>query len=83
MKTTYVVQCFSKQKNSKKNELVPDTPLQFKTEHEAVGRAERMTDKRIGVVAFSQDFDEATDEFGDMKVLFKFGELPAGLSDEE
>lgn len=83
MKITYVVQGYNKQKSGKQTKLVADTPIQYKNEAEAVNRAERMSTKKVGVIAFAQEFDEATDEYGDTKILAKFGELPAGLADEE
>lgn len=83
MKTTYIVQGYSKQKDGKKTKLIADTALSFKTEQEALIRAEKMSAVRVGVIAASQEYDEDTGEYGEVKILAKYGELPAGFGDEE
>ena len=83
METTYIVQGFSKQKDGKKTKLIADTAMQFKTEHEALMRAEKMSSIRVGVIAASQQYDADTGEYGEVKILVKYGELPAGMGDEE
>jgi hypothetical protein len=35
----------------------------------------------VGVLAFSRSGDTATDEFGDAKVIRKFGDVPDDLSE--
>ena len=48
-----------------------------------VMRAETLSRKEgnIGAVAFSRTGDPATGEFGDAKIIRKFGEVPSDLSD--
>ena len=83
MKATYIVQGFSKQKDGKNTKLIADTAMQFKTEHEALIRAEKMSTMRTGVIAAKQEYDEDTGEYGEVKILAKYGELPPGLCDED
>ena len=47
-----------------------------------VMRAEALSRKpeHVGAVAFSRTGDQATGEFGDAKVIKKFGEVPDDLS---
>lgn len=74
MKTAYIVQPFIQQ--GKK--LIPDTPIQCTTPEDAIRRAERFSEIRAGVIAVSQQYDESTDEFGEIKVLAKYGDIPEG-----
>ena len=57
--------------------------MQFKTEHEALIRAEKMSNMRTGVIAAKQEYDEDTGEYGEVKILAKYGELPPDLCDED
>lgn len=79
MKTTYVVQSFSEEKRRGKMVLVANTPLQMNTEREALSRAERDAERFAGVIAISQEYDEGSDEFGRMTVLFQAGSVPEGV----
>jgi len=78
MKTTYVVQSFSEEMRHGKSTLVANTPRQVHTESEAINRAERDAERFIGVIAISQEYDEGSDEFGRMTVLFQAGSIPEG-----
>ena len=82
MKTTYIVQGFSRQKEGKKTKLIADTAFQFKTEHEALIRAEKLSDKRAGVIAAKQEYDEETGEYGEVKILVRYGEVPPELGED-
>lgn len=79
MKTTYVVQSFSEEIRHGKPTLVPNTPRQVNTAAEAINRAERDAKRFVGVVAISQEYDEASDEFGRMTVLFQAGNVPENM----
>lgn len=79
MKTSYVVQSFSEEMRHGKLSLVANTPRQVNTEAEALTRAERDADRFAGVIAVSQEYDEDSDEFGRMVVLFQSGSVPEGL----
>ncbi len=82
MKTTYVVQSFSEEMRHGKPSLVANTPRQVTTEAEAINRAERDAERFAGVVAISQEYDEESDEFGRMTVLFQAGNVPEGMLGE-
>lgn len=83
MKIVYVVQSFSRQVSGTKSTLITDTAIPCSTEHEAVIRAERLADKRAGVIAVSQEYDEDSGEYGNLIVLAKYGEIPAGAIVED
>jgi hypothetical protein len=48
-----------------------------------VARAEALSRKpgNVGAVAFSRTGDPATGDFGDARIIRKFGEVPTDLSD--
>lgn len=79
MKTAYIVQSFTKQGS----QLITDTPIQCSNADEAIRRADKFTDIRAGVIAISQEYDEETGDFGELKVLAKYGEIPAGAIGDE
>ena len=83
MKTVYIVQGFSRQTSGKKSTLVADTAIPCHNEHEAMIRAERLAEKRAGVIAVAQEYDEDSGEYGELKLLAKYGEIPAGAVGEE
>lgn len=74
MKTAYIVQTFTKQGS----QLIADTPIQCSNADEAIRRAEKFAEIRAGVIAVSQEYDEETGDFGELVVLAKAGEIPAG-----
>lgn len=78
MKTVYYVQTFSYVKVGKKGKtrLQGDQPLQMKTAQDAIGRAERFADKKVGVIAAAQEFDEVTGEYGNFTLLARYGTVP-------
>lgn len=78
MKTAYIVQAFTEMGTGKKAKLLADQPVQCSTADEAVNRAERFADKRAGVIAVAQDYDETTGDTGELKVLATFGRIPEG-----
>ena len=79
MKTVYIVQGFSRQGTK----LISDTAIPCRNELEALNRAERLADKRAGVIAVAQEYDEDSGEYGELTVLAKYGEIPAGAIGEE
>ena len=58
-------------------------PVECLNSTAVVMRAETLSRKEgnIGAVAFSRTGDPATGEFGDAKIIRKFGEVPSDLSD--
>lgn len=79
MKTAYIVQSFTKQGS----QLITDTPIQCSSADEAIRRADKFADIRAGVIAISQEYDEETGDFGELKVLAKYGEIPASAIGDE
>ena len=51
MQIAYIVQPFIRQTSGIKSTLISDTPISCSTAHEAGNQAERMLDKRAGVIA--------------------------------
>ena len=79
MKTSYIVQSFSEELRLGKPTLVANTPRQVNTQAEAISRAERDAERFAGVIALSQEYDDNSDEFGQMAVLFQAGTVPEGV----
>ncbi len=80
MKTTYIVQPFIRQGS----QLITDTPIQCSSADEAIRRADKFSTIRAGVIAVSQEYDEDSGDYGELKVLAKYGEIPAGaVGDDE
>ena len=63
--------------------IAPGLPVECASASAAVMRAEVLSRKQghIGALAFSRSGDPATGEFGDAKVIRKFGDVPADLSE--
>ena len=78
-KTYFIVQAFEKKGRS----LRPVQPTQWKSETEAVSRAERDAKRFAGVVALRQVADDETGEISDEPaILARFGELPTDMAGE-
>ncbi len=62
--------------------LAPGEPVECFSPNAAVMRAEALSRKEghFGAVAFSRTGDPATGDFGDAKVIRKFGDVPDDLS---
>lgn len=78
MKTIYFTQGFVHQKEGKKTTLRGATPIQCKTADEAINKALRMSNGSTyaGVVAGAQQYDEATEEAGNFRLLVQYGDVP-------
>ncbi len=74
--TNHIVQSYFKQ--GKK--LVADQPKRMKTAEDAKAGAERLADRKAGVVAYSVEFDDATEETEEPQILFRAGQLPRELA---
>jgi hypothetical protein len=63
--------------------IAPGLPVECVSANAAVIRAEVPSRQQghIGALAFSRSGDPATGEFGDAKVIRKFGDVPADLSE--
>ena len=60
--------------------IAPGEALEFFTPNAAAMRAEALSRKDVGAVAFSRTGDPATGDFSDAKVIRKFGDVPDDLS---
>jgi len=62
--------------------VAPGEPVECFNPNAAIMRAEAFSRKtgHVGAVAFSRTGDPATGDFGDAKVIRKFGEVPEDLS---
>lgn len=56
--------------------LVADQPRLSKTAELAVELAKRLSETRVGAVAFEQSHDADSESYDDPVVLFKSGDLP-------
>jgi hypothetical protein len=75
MATMFIVQCFQ----LRGRKLVADQHKTARSGEAAVALAERLTDTRAGIVAFSQEVDLQTDTYDEPRVLYQAGTLPAGV----
>jgi len=62
--------------------VAPGEPVECFNPNAAVMRADALARKEghVGAVAFSRTGDPATGDFGDAKVIKKFGDVPDDLS---
>jgi hypothetical protein len=62
--------------------VAPGEPVECFNPNAAVMRAEALSRKEghVGAVAFSRTGDPAIGEFGDAKIIRKFGDVPDDLS---
>lgn len=84
MKTTYIVQGFNWQETGKDTRLMGYLPFLFKTEKKARNKALTLSVSRkyIGVITTSQERNEDTGEYGEVKILVRYGELPSELEED-
>jgi hypothetical protein len=63
--------------------IAPGLPVECSGANAAVMRAEVLSRKQghVGALAFARSGDAATGEFGDAKVIRKFGDVPGDLSE--
>lgn len=78
MKIAYIVQTFTRLSNKQSSQLFNDPAIQCSSAEEAIHRAERFASIRAGVIAVSQAYDEFTGDYGEMKILAHYGEIPEG-----
>ncbi|NIJ49080.1 hypothetical protein [Rhizomicrobium electricum] len=72
--TVHIVQAYVAGKG---NRLRPDTPVPCKSAEAALRTAERLSNTKLGVVAFSSSGDPELGEYDDEPtIIFKFGRLP-------
>lgn len=77
--TVYTAQGFAQ----KGRRLIADPPIPCRTADDAVRRAERLAEIRVGAVAIEQSIDDETGEVGDnARILFRAGSLPASLAED-
>ncbi|WP_439618340.1 hypothetical protein [Shinella sp.] len=76
MITYFVVQSFSIQK---KGAITADPPFQTASAAQAVRTAERLSEHKTAVFAFSRTGDPATGDYDPAEILCSFGELPEGV----
>ena len=80
MKTVFVILAFIYQKHLGKRELIAEPVVTCVNAEDAIKKAERMSQSKVGVVAVSQEVAE--DDFcacGRSVELIRFGFVPDGL----
>ncbi|MEP3706499.1 hypothetical protein [Tateyamaria sp.] len=77
MATHFVVQAFKKQGRK----IIPDQPGKARNAEDAIDKARRLKDHRVGVVAYLIEVDPEVDYWGEPEVLFRTGELPPDFDD--
>ena len=77
--TAYIVQAYIAGKGGR---LAPDRPIACKTSDAALRTARRLTQTKLGVVAFSSSGDQDLGEYDDEPTLiFKAGRIPEQFDD--
>jgi hypothetical protein len=74
--TYYVVQPFVR---DEEGELVPEEPIEARSQHGALGLMRRLAADKAGVLAFSRTADPALGDFEDAVILGRAGEVSAEL----
>ncbi|TPW26854.1 hypothetical protein [Pararhizobium mangrovi] len=74
MITYYVVQAF---RAGKRGALIADAPVRVASAENAKRVAERLSQSKQGVVAFSRQAEPSTGDYEDAVVLAEYGDLPA------
>lgn len=82
MKTVYFVQSFTQVSNGKSTRLQAEPPTACATAEAAQLKAEKLSDKRAGVIAIAQEYDADSDDYGKLTVLAKYGDIPDGAMGE-
>lgn len=72
MQTYYVVQTYSVNRSRR---IEADLPRSAQSESKALRLAERLSETKFGVVAFSRTGDAATGDWEDAKILYQFGDF--------
>lgn len=73
MITYFVVQSFSQ---GRKGTITADLPMQLPSGDQAKRRALRLSESKLGVVAFSRSGDPSTGDYEDAVVLARYGIIP-------
>jgi hypothetical protein len=74
--TYHVVQAFAR---GEYGDLVPEEPIEARSEHGALSMMRRLAFAKAGVLAFSRTGDPALGDFEDAVILGRAGEVPAEL----
>lgn len=74
MQTYYVVQSYSVSANRK---VEPELPRLLQSLSEAMRLAERLSESKFGVVAFSRSGDALTGDWEDASIIFQSGNFSA------
>ncbi|MDQ0471156.1 hypothetical protein [Labrys wisconsinensis] len=74
--TYYVVQPFVRDEDG---ELVPEDPIEARSEHGALSLMRRLAAGKAGVLVFSRSGDPALGDFEDAVILGRAGEVPGEL----
>ncbi|TXN24001.1 hypothetical protein [Methylobacterium sp. WL9] len=71
-KTYFVIQSFSRERGG----LRMDSPVQAQSEASALRQAERLSERKPGVIAFSRTGNPTTGEFDEPVVIASYGRVP-------
>lgn len=78
MITYFVVQSFDV---NRKRQVQPDQPILAQSESQALRMAERLAERKTGVVAFSRTGDPSTGDYEDAIILAAYGYVPLDADD--
>ena len=77
--TVFIAQGFTQ----KGRRLMADPAIPCRTGEDAIRRAERLAEIRVGAVAIQQTIDSETGEIDDnARILFRAGSLPPAFADD-
>lgn len=80
MKLVFIVVPFSYQKNEKGHKVLKAEPsIACKTKDDALYRVGRLAERKAGVIAVSQEYDEGCDFIGKVTEVARRGTVPDGI----
>ncbi|MBP6116109.1 MAG: hypothetical protein KBC57_05530 [Neisseriaceae bacterium] len=76
MKTTYVIQGYSKFQHRKTISLVANPPIQCLSKEQALSHLSILAKQYTGAIAASQEYNSKNGELGELSIFARFGEVP-------
>ncbi|MGO3859998.1 hypothetical protein AB8Q18_03610 [Neisseriaceae bacterium CLB008] len=76
MKTTYVIQGYSRFQHRKNVSLVANPPIQCDSKEQAMSHLTILAKQYSGAIAASQEYNSKNGELGKLSILARFGDVP-------
>lgn len=76
MKTTYIIQGYSRFQHRKNVSLVANPPIQCLSKEQALSHLSILAKQYTGAIAASQEYNSKNGELGQLSIIARFGEVP-------